>query len=348
MKTRYLLFSEPIIPDKTEVHCEKCGGRWTIDSDSPVGICKCGIPFTVDMPIIQSGLFCWVQAFREQGGVGEMYPTIEKDYLERYDIVHINYTPGHPNYIEAVRNSLGKSDTKIVANVDYAMSMWETINPFNMKQQLGMADMVFHVESMGAYALQRFLGRVVHTIPHPVDVKHLKMVKRTPDEKPLATCQWHRYGATWSSYYYGMLGIDIKKFLVAFVGPGPQQLVNLETMFDRVVPAMQYVPYIQDVLNKATINLDLAPDMTFGRGLIDAAALGIPSVASETIEAARNIWPELTVRPHNHGDVARKTKKLLTDRNFYADMAQRGLERSESYSCASAYNRMMEALYGNG
>lgn len=348
MKTRYLLFSEPTIPDKIEVHCPQCHGHWTIESDSPVGTCKCGSVFVVDMPVIQSGLYCWTQAFREQGGVGEQYPTIEKDYLEKYDIVHVNYTPGHPHYIEAIRNSLGKSSTKIVANVDYAMSMWESINPFNMKQQLNMADMVFHVESTGASALGRFLGRKIPVIPHPVDVRHLKNITRHKQSiRPLATCQWHRYGATWSAYYYGMIGLDIKKYLVAFCGPNPQQLVNLETLFERVIPVMPYAPYIQDVLSTATINLDLAPDNTFGRGLVDAAALGVPTVGSNTIEASRIIWPELSVKPHDHAATFDVAKKLLSDRQFYADMVERGLDMCELYSCDSAYKKMMGALDGD-
>ena len=348
MKPRYLLFSEPIISDKITVHCPQCHGHWTLDSDSPVGTCQCGSVFVVDSPIIQSGLYCWTQAFREQGGVGEMYPSIEKDYLEKYDIVHINYTAGHPSYIEAVRNALGNSSTKIVANVDYAMSMWETINPFNMKHQLNMADMVFHVESSGASALGRFLGRKIPVIPHPVDVRHLKQVNRIVNKgRPLATCQWHRYNATWSAYYYGLLGIDIKKYLVAFTQPNPQKLVNLETLFERVIPVMDYVPYIEAVLASATINLDLAPDNTFGRGLVDAAALGVPTIGSSTIEASRIIWPELSVKPHDHGATFEVAKKLLADKQFYADMVERGLEMCELYSCKSAYDKMMEALDGN-
>ena len=344
---RYLLFSDPVIPDKIQVHCPSCGRGSTIDSDVAVGTCvQCHVNMIVDAPIIQSGLYCWTQAFREQGGVGEMYPSIDKDYLEKYDIVHINYTAGHPSYIEAVRNALGNSSTRIVANVDYAMSMWETINPFNMKHQLSMADMVFHVESTGAAALSRFLDQKIPVIPHPVDVRHLKQVECNPTTKSLATCQWHRYNATWSAYYYGLLGLNLKKYLVSFTQPNPSKLVNLETMFDRVVPSMPYVQYIENILSTATINLDLAPDNTFGRGLVDSAALGIPTVGSNTIDAARLIWPELAVKPHDHAAIFEAANKLLTNDEFYIEMSERGRNMSELYSCKASYDKMMEALYG--
>ena len=350
MVPRYLLFSEPVIPDFMEIHCPSCGGRWKIASDSAPGVCKCGETFIVDMPIIQSGLYCWTQAFRERGGVGEQYPTIERDYLEKYDIVHVNYTPGHPNYIESIRNALGdKTSVKLVANVDYAMSMWETLNPFNMKRQLNMADLVFHVESMGAHALGRFLGRYVPIIPHPVDTRHIKQMPRSsrdPHAKPLVTCQWHRYGGTWSSYYFGTLGLNCVKFLTSFTPPNPQKLVNLETLFERVIPAMPYEQYLQTVLSMATANMDLAPDITYGRGIVDAAAFGIPTVGSESVEASRVIWPELTVPAFNHSAVHETTKKLLTDKEFYDKMATQGRDRSELYSCESSYYKMMEALYG--
>lgn len=347
-KPRYLLFSDPVISDKVQKHCPQCGGHWVSESDAPVGTCKCGKTFVVDDPIIQSGLFCWVQAFREAGGVGEMYPSINKDYLEKYDIVHINYTSGHPSYIEAVRNALGNSSTKIIANVDYAMSMWETINPFNMKHQLGMADMVFHVESSGAAALSRFLGRKVPIIPHPVDTRHIKqLLVDGKNKETLATCQWHRYGSTWSAYYYGLLGHKLTKYLVSFTPPGPQKLVNLETLFDRVLLSMEYVKYISHVLSTATINLDLAPDNTYGRGLVDAAALGIPTIGSNTIESARIIWPELAVKPHDHKATYDVADRLLHDDEFYHDMSERGIDMCELYSCESSYKRMMEALDGH-
>ena len=348
MKSRYLLFSEPVISDKIGVHCPQCGGHLKLESDSAVGTCLCGEQFVVDEPIIQSGLFCWVQAFRKSGGVGEMFPSIRKDYLEQYDIVHINYTSGHPSYIEAVRNALGNSSTQIIANVDYAMSMWETINPFNMKHQLNMADMVFHVESSGAAALSRFLDRKVPTIPHPVDTRCLKGMRVDDKAKNVrATCQWHRYGSTWSAYYYGLLGHDIERYLVSFVPPGPQKLVNLETLFDRVLLSMEYVPYISHVLSTATINLDLAPDNTYGRGIVDAAALGIPTVGSNTIEASRIIWPELSVKPHDHEATYKLVDRLLHDTEFYSDMSSRGIDLCDLYSCESSYKRMMEALDGN-
>lgn len=347
--TRYLLFSAPTIPPNMVVHCPQCNEDVTAESDAPVPICgKCNSTMRVKEPLIQSGLYCWCQAFRENGGVGEMFATIEKEYLERYDIVHINYTPGHPSYIEAIRNALGpNSDTKIVANVDYAMSLWETMNPYNLKSQLGMADMVFHVEETGARLLQHFLGKPVHTIPHPVDTARIKQHQgRPPTNGVLATCQWHRYNATWSAYYYGLHNINIKRYLVAFGGANPSALVDLEAMFHRVVPVMRYVPYLDTILSKATINLDLAPDVTYGRGYVEAAALGVPTVASNTIAAARRVAPELTVKPYDHIEIERLTHKLTGNPEFYHAMVKQGRERSEFYSCANSYDRLMEALDG--
>jgi len=290
-----------------------------------------------------------VNAFRAGGGVGETFATTDRHYLEDYDIVHVNYTPGHPSYVEAIRRSLGDhSDTKLVANVDYAPSLWETINPFNMAHQLGMADTVFHVEPRGAALLGRFLGRHVHVIPHPVDTKWLNRFKRIADGIPaimrreMVTCQWHKYNATWSAYYYALQGIDVGRYLCNYGGRVPV-LVDLESLFDRVIPGMEYSQYIRDVLCKSALNIDLAPDITFGRGVVDAAALGIPTVCSNTIWAG---LPELSVDPYDHQGVHDLVSKLLSDDDYWYEAAERSMIMSNQYSCINSYKRMTRAVLG--
>ena len=98
-----------------------------------------------------SGLFSWVEAFQMFGKNGARFASMSKDTLENYDIVHVNFTPGAATYALAIRDRLGEhSSTKLVLNVDFAVGMWNTIDPYILKKVCEAADYLFHVEPMGA------------------------------------------------------------------------------------------------------------------------------------------------------------------------------------------------------
>jgi glycosyltransferase involved in cell wall biosynthesis len=342
----YLLFSGSKIPPTITYECKNCGERrHGKDTDAlREQECKqCNGKVKIVEPLVLSGLYCWVSAFRDAGGKGVMNARMNKEYMEQFDLIGINYTPGHPTYIQAIRELLGKSDTKIIANVDYAVSMWGNMNPLVMKKQLEMADMVFHVESTGARTLTSLLGDTfVSCIPHPVDVDRIKKFIVQPHDPPTITCQWHRYRGTWDSYYYGLKDIDAARVLVNFYGEPP--ITDLEVMFDQIMPATEYTEYLKNILAPAAINVDMAPDLTYGRGVVDAAALGVPTVGSNTIEAMNRIWPELVTPPHDYYETKALTTKLLTDKGFGGRMSVVGQERAKFYNTENSYKRMKEAL----
>ncbi len=295
-------------------------------------------------PIIKSGLYCWLSVFRSDGSKGDMQANVSKDVLEQYDIVHVNFTPGHRSYIEAIRNALGEhSSTRLVANIDYAVSMWEGINPFDLKRQLLMADHVFHVESLGAKNLSRLLGKDVPVIPHPVDVNALEIMAKSPGNPRTITCQYHRYQPTWSSYYYALLGVDARKVLCNLGSNVPKD-IDMELYFDRVFPQMDYCDYIKKILARSSINLDLAPDRTAGRGVCDAAALGVPTIGSSSIESAHRLFPDLMVDPFDHGAIRDMVDRLISDRGFADEVSKRARSEVTWYGLEESKNRMMVML----
>lgn len=343
MKLDYLLYSAQAIPEKMKCSCPECGAaEYKKDTDRK-GKCKCGTEYEVTDPLILSGLYCWVSAFRDAGGVGAMKPHMDKDYMEKFDVVHVNFTPGHPTYVQAMREILGKSDTKLIVNVDYAASMWGNINPLTLKHQLSMADMVFHVESIGAKILARYIERPVAVLPHPVDVVKIKKLRVQPHNPPVITCQWHRYRGTWDSYYYALYKIPAARILVNMYGDRPP-LTDLEVLFNQVMPNMDYLKYMKEVLAPAWLNMDMAPDITQGRGVVDAAALGIPTIGNRSIEAMLRLWPQLIVDYWEHEKIEQLVIKLAEDTEFAKEMSDVGQENCKYYDCEHAYGRMVTAL----
>lgn len=302
-----------------------------------------------DPRVTVPGLFQWTVAFDEFGKSGTMEAEVSKDVIERYDVVHVNYTPGNASYVSVIRNALGNnSSTKLIVNVDFATGMWNRIDPFILEDQLLKADMIFHVESNGALRLRRLMDgrRPVHTIPHPVNTDWIK-TKAKSERAPTITCQYHRYMDTWAEYWWGLREIkkEYPEFKIVLMNYTPSDEnkhgVPIVGMFDRVVPYLRYHEYI-NVLSDAFINVDLTPDYTYGRGVVDAAALSVPTIGSDTIEAMNNLFPTLTT--NNDMEVDRKVRELVENEDMRHEVANNGMAYSEYYSLKNSYTRMTNAL----
>jgi hypothetical protein len=298
----------------------------------------------LNFPIIKPGLYCWLSVFGNDGSVADHSCTLSRSVLEKYDVVHVNFTPGHHNYIEAIRESLGyNSSTQLIANVDYATSMWENINPLDLRHQLLQADHLFHVESLGAKNLEHFLGCKVHVIPHPVNVELLKMMSRVPGDPITVTCQYHRYKATWSSYYYALRNIRARRILCN-AGSNVPPNIDLSLYFDNVVHQCDYVSYIRNILSKAYCNIDLPPDITFGRGIAEAAALGVPTICSDRVDASHRLFPDLVVNPYDHTSVESLVVKLFDDTEFADLVFNYARDAVDYYDLVHSKERMMVML----
>jgi glycosyltransferase involved in cell wall biosynthesis len=337
------------MPPTIKYECSECGIVWEEKTDARLSDQKCkkcaqSTNINITNPLIMSGLYCWVSAFRDAGGKGTMNAIVNKEYLENFDLVAVNFTPGHPTYIQAIRETLGNhSNTKIIANVDYATSMWGNINPRVMKTQLNMADFVFHVESTGAKILTRYLEKEVPCLPHPVDTDRIKKLRTQPHDPPTITCQWHRYHTTWDGYYYSLYKLPVTRVLVNMSGDRPAY-TDLESQFDQVLASTDYVSYLKDILAPAWINIDLAPDNTFGRGVVDAAALGVPTIGSTNIDAMSQIWPRLTVDPFDHQSIEDLVNKLRSKPDWAKELSDKGQERCKYWNTKNSYERMRKAL----
>ena len=156
------------------------------------------------------------------------------------------------------------------------------------------------------------------------------------DRSPVITCQYHRYGDTWAEYFYGLMNIRkdydyISTLLVNYTAPDKGPKVPCICMFNELIQLIPYPEYIE-LLSNALINVDVTYDYTYGRGIIEAAALKVPTVGSETIEASDYLFPELSVVPGNDMEME------------HMEVAQQGFERSDHYNLENSYKRMVEAI----
>ncbi|MFA5053063.1 MAG: hypothetical protein WC565_03325 [Parcubacteria group bacterium] len=302
---------------------------------------------TKSSDFVMGGLFAWEKAFHVHGGRGCHSSNLSKDLMEEFDIIHVNYTPGNASYIASIRDVLGESDTKIIANVDFSVGLWNNIDPFIMRQQLSLADFVFHVEPVGANILSGLLDRDVPNIPHPVDVERISEHRHGSSPPPMAACQYHRYMYTWHPYFYATYpfrrGDDIK-LRVALMNHTPGGIaLPLDAYFDEVIGRGPYSGYI-DILSRFNFNMDITADYTYGRGVVEAAALGVPTIGSGTIDAMRTLFPDLIVKPYDIRTMHTLIMGLLTDGEFATDVSDLGKSMCGIYSIKASYSRLVEHL----
>jgi len=298
--------------------------------------------------IVLGGLFCWHRAFNTHGQKGALSANLTRELMEEFDIIHVNYTPGNASYLSAVRDALGDhSSTKLITQPDFSVGLWNSMDPYIMRDQLKKADFVFAVEPMAAKRLNHFLDMDVPVIPHPIDVSSIKRYRTQPKMPPTIAMQYHRYMYSWATYFYGTYRLRrdpefaIRTALMNVNDQIPN--VALDGCFDEVVDRGPYEVFLQ-MLSDCLINIDLPPDYTYGRGIVEAAALGVPTIGSHTVRAQNIIWPELSIPPYDEVELDRKLEALLTDGEFASQMATQGMQRAEIYNLENSYNLMVKHL----
>ncbi len=293
-----------------------------------------------------SGLYLWSRAFQKYSGKGSIELFWRKEDLEDYDIVHVNYTPSNIQLPGVIRDQLGdSSSTKLVINVDLDTHYWgvnfgHNINDFI--RELKLADYLFHVESKGAESLEMLLNREIHINPHPVDVSGIYdyMLK---EREPVIGTIFHRYFPNTVVPFLVQREIPLRRVLFGYVPVGKQSVVANAGMYDQIVPLQGFKKHLQEVA-KCAIGCDLYEGHTYGRTIVELAALGIPTVCSSTIEAGHRLFPQTTVGPYDIHEARQRLTLLHEDQEFANSVIIEANKACSYYSLENSYKRFVEMI----
>lgn len=290
--------------------------------------------------IVLSGLWQWSQSFDKFGKRGDVRLLRRKEELEQYDIIHINMTSGNLALPKMVREALGDcSDTKLVVNVDFDVMQWGGNWPYPtvLTEAVDCADMIFHVESTGASVLEHVLGRKVHTLPHPVDVNGIDKYKKT-DREPTITTMWHRYIPDCTIPYFAQKDIPLYRVLLGYGGKVPTL-----PMYDFVYKPRGFITTIETMAS-ATFGCDLYPGRSYGRSVVEFAALAVPCVCSNTIEASRRCFPSLSIDPFDVSGANKLFAELMDDDEKHLAVFKYAYDAAKFYSQKNCHDRMVEVI----
>lgn len=288
-----------------------------------------------------SGLWQWHLAFNKYGKKGDVRLIRRKEEFEEYDCVHVNMTGGNFALLNLIRDELGtSSSTKLITNIDFDVGSWgkNWSYPTLLEKELQCADLVFHVEPRGAALLEHALKRPVPVLPHPVDVNGLDALKKL-DREPYVVNVYHRYYPDITTPYWAIKDLPLYFVLLGYAkGPVPSL-----SMYD---DTQGHIPFLDgiDTMSKAKFGLDLFQGYNYGRVVAEFAALAVPCVCSNTIEACRRCFPELCINPFDAKRANELFRKMIKDDAFYEGIYRKAYFATGYYSQKECYGRMAKAL----
>lgn len=289
---------------------------------------------------VLSGLWLWSKAFNQYGAKGDVRIIRNKEDIEEYDICHINLTGGDMALPQMIRDELGNSSsTKLIINTDFDPMLWGQVweYPKFFEKSLQEADMVFQVDSIGAKYLEHMLKRKVYCLPHPVDVDGLNNYKKINREPTIVTV-WHRYIPDCTTAYYAQCDVPAYKILLGYTGK-----VHNIGMFDKV---FGYIPFLEaiEVMSKAKFGYDMYIGYSYGRAVAEFAALAVPCICSNTIEACRKLFPKTCVHPLNIKRQQEIFMSLIEHDDEYIDTFKHAYNEVKEYKPKSSYEKMVKAI----
>jgi len=293
-----------------------------------------------------SGLYQWANAFLQYGNGATIEPLWREEDLEGYDIIHVNLTPSNLQHISVIRDQIGESSsTKIICNVDLDVAQWSTnYSYYNtmMEKELKKADVLFHVEPVGAQVLEHYIDKKVYVCPHPVDVSKIyDFIQK--EREPAAGVMFHRYTGETMIPYIALRNIPLRRILLGYQPIGRRAVVSNAGMYDDILMYQGFKEHITETA-KIAVGCDLYQGYSYGRAVVEFAALGVPTVASSTISAANSLFPYTSINPFDTKSAEEMFKKILNDQDFADKVIRTAAERCSLYNLENRYKAFCEMI----
>lgn len=301
-------------------------------------------------PFERAGLYNWMKAFK---GEVRLWGDIKKrkHELADYDIVHINSYGQDQGLAHTVSQYTDNTDTKLVVNMDLSINYFDKdLNfPVFIKDILA-ADLLFSVEPAQvnlinyiAHAMKRKKPKKAVLMPHPVDIPMLldKSFIEYDKRMDVIAFQYHKYDAHWSipKVLMESLPNDYLAAMLGYIG----EALPIEGLRHMVMPYMEWTHYIQ-FLARCKIGFEYRTHKAASRFVMEAGALGIPTVTTKDSHMGQIIFPEVCHDVEDFFAIRQSLETLVKDEEYRLHLAREGLDRLEPYNFENSKKRFMELV----
>lgn len=291
---------------------------------------------------LRTGLYSYLPTF---DGDVKNFTEVSYEDIRNADIIHINMSGQDVHLIGEIRDILGKdSKTKIVANNDYTMELWQSSfdYPPTFRRELEQADMLFGTEPNQVGTLEVLTKRKIHLIVHPCFVKRLKTLRPKRKLNTLSVVS-HRYDNYNILPSLAVKDLGCKTRLIGYDPNTDKKKWVTSTCYNEICSAENYMIFC-DQLMESRVVVDPFTLTSQSRTGWDCAALGVPLVGSDRNYSVQKCYPFTAVPPYNIKLMREMVKKLLIDDDFRKKVIDYARDAVEYVSYDSSRKKYLEAL----
>ncbi len=291
---------------------------------------------------LRTGLYSWLPVF---DGEVRRYPEVDPSEYQNYDIIQVNMSGQDMFILGEVRKVLGwNSKTKLVANNDYTVELWQGSFEYlpAYAQAIANADMVFGTEPNQVETMQVLTKRKVHLITHPCFVKRLKTMSTKKPQKYLSVVS-HRYDNYNSVPSLSIKGLGHPTRLIGYDRNSDKLQYSTMIYYEDIKDATNYMDFCDQLLESKVV-VDPFTLTSQNRTGWDCAAMGIPMVGSDRTYSVQQCFPFTSCSPFDIGTMRKMVKRLLEDEEFRKKVIDYAKEKVEMVSYESSKAKYLAAL----
>lgn len=310
----------------------------------------------------RSGLYQWMDVFPDS----EMVLFNRHRDFEAFDVVLVNACMGDISAIPVLVDLLKDSSTKLVVCNDYAVEMWQGYfmqHPWELARSLRGADAYFATEWCSANALKAFIpDEKIQCTPHPANPqlirdtrdKVLKDLKKqnveegvgdVPPQKDIVSVFYHRYDNQTVNPWIVTKDCGWMTSLVGYIHGDKADKKNWITtsLYDRLVAYGSHEDHIKSLI-QSKIAYEPSTLHTWGRSVVECAALGLPCFGSNRNAALNHLYPELAFDPFDLYGQRKILGRLVDSEKFRDEMGGLAVEKAEYYNIENSRERFLKVL----
>lgn len=290
-----------------------------------------------------TGCYQWIRAFK---GDSLSWRDVDKDNLEKYDVIQINADWTDLRLVGEIRDILGdSSSTKIVLNQDHAPELWQNSFEFiqDFKQAMKMSDCVFATSPTARDLMQQIIPeKKIYLSPHPCETHVLKSFRSVHESNHILAL-WHRYDKFSLIPSIILKGLDIPVSLGGWIKEQDNVRVVKTSNYGMFIEHMNF-PDFMKLIYEARIAYDAFTSYSVGRVAWDCSALSTPLVCSNRNWSSRICYPLTSFDPFSAKELRSATERLIKDKNFYEEvknLAYYNCEFAGHEACRNRFNDML-------
>ena len=290
---------------------------------------------------MRSGLYQWIDIFK---WITENWQEVD---FEDFDVIHFNWCVSDTGIFQDIVKRTQNTSTKLIVNMDHTVDTYFYANKFPLqmiRNWMCGADCYFGTDKLSKLFLEYITNQKVSLIPHPVNTELLHKIKGFERQDRVGVIyHWYPNGRNIEIPYLVLSDLNKKRILLAYLPGSDPHAMLTKNMYSLRQEDNTFASFIEK-MNECKIIMDPYPLRSWGRGVVESAALGIPNICSNLVDSSETCYPATNCDPFNIKQIYDLTKKLLDDPEFYVEVADHAYIQSDYYSKENAKKRFLEMI----